>query len=149
MVTPRFGGFWPQAFPNRTDRVVWRRARSETSRAARGMIRTATALILHIFTAEVGSETVDVRDRGTVDLGTFECRDINRSSLIQRVCYDKAQRTLIVSVKGTYDQFCELPAPTFEHLMGAPSMGQFFNRNIRGSGSGGRYDCRAHRIPNY
>jgi hypothetical protein len=113
------------------------------------MIRTATALILHIFTAEVGSETVDVRDRGTVDLGTFECRDINRSSLIQRVCYDRAQNYLIISVKGTYDQFCELPAPTFEHLMGAPSMGQFFNRNIRGSGSGGRYDCRVDRIPNY
>jgi hypothetical protein len=113
------------------------------------MIRAATTLLLLWFTAEVGSETVDVRDRGTVDLRTFECRDINRSSLIQRVCYDKAQRTLIVSVKGTYDQFCELPAPTFEHLMGAPSMGQFFNRNIRGSGSGGPYDCRAHRIPNY
>jgi hypothetical protein len=110
------------------------------------MIRTATALILHIFTAQVGSETVDVRDRGTVDLGRFECRDINRSSLIQRVCYDKAKRTLIVSVKGIYDQFCELPAPTFEHLMGAPSMGQFFNRNIRDAETG-RYDCRADRIP--
>src|SRR4030088_2723245 len=102
MVTPCFGRLCPQAFPNGTDRVVWRRARSETSRAARGMIRTATALILHIFTAEVGSEPVDVRDRGTVDLGTFECRDINRSSLIQRVCYDRAQNYLIISVKGTY-----------------------------------------------
>jgi hypothetical protein len=111
--------------------------------------QNSNRLFLHIFTAQVGSETVDVRDRGTVDLGTFECRDINRSSLIQRVCYDRAQNYLIISVKSTYDQFCELPALTFEHLMGAPSMGQFFNRNIRGSGSGGPYDCRAHRIPNY
>ena len=113
------------------------------------MIRTATSLLLLWFTAELGSETVDVRDRGAVDLGTFECRDINRSSLIQRVCYDKAQRSLIVGVKGSYDQFCDVPAPTFEHLMGAPSMGQFFNRNIRGAESGGRYDCRAPRTPNH
>src|SRR6266850_5856018 len=113
------------------------------------MVRTATALLLRLFTVEVGSETVDVRDRGTVDLGTFECRDINRSSLIQRVCYDRAQNYLIINVKGSYDHYCGLAAPAFDGLMGAPSMGQFFNRNIRGSGSGGPYDCRAHRIPNY
>jgi len=55
------------------------------------MIRAATALIVLLFTAEVRSETVDVKYRGPVDLKTFECRDINRSSFIQRVCYDKAQ----------------------------------------------------------
>jgi hypothetical protein len=111
------------------------------------MIGAATTLLLLWFTAEVGSETVDVGDRGAVDLGTFECRDINRSSLIQRVCYDRAQNYLIINVKGTYDHCCGLAAPTVHGLMGAPSMGQFFNRNIRGAGSGGRYDCRAQRIP--
>jgi len=109
------------------------------------MVRTATALLLHLFTAEVGSETVDVKGRGTVDLKTFECRDINRSSLIQRVCYDKAQSRMIISIKGVYDQYCELPAQTFDSLMGAPSMGLFFNRNIRGSGPDGPYQCRTHR----
>jgi len=113
------------------------------------MVRTATALLLHLFTAEVGSETVDVRDRGTVDLKTFECRDINRSSLIQRVCYDKAKRHLIINIKGVYDQYCELPALTFDGLMGAPSMGQFFNQNIRGSGPDGPYKCRTRRNSNY
>jgi hypothetical protein len=111
------------------------------------MIRAATALILLLCHAEPSSETVDVRDRGTVDLGSFECRDINRSSLIQRVCYDRAQSYLIVGVKGTYDHYCDIAAATFDELMGAPSMGQYFNRNIRGSESDGRYDCRAHRIP--
>jgi hypothetical protein len=43
------------------------------------MIRAATALIVLLFTAEVRSETVDVKYRGPVDLKTFECRDINRS----------------------------------------------------------------------
>ena len=113
------------------------------------MVRTATALLLHLFTVEVGSETVDVRDCGTVDLKTFECRDINRSSLIQRVCYDKAQSRMIISIKGVYDQYCELPAQTFDGLMAAPSMGKFFNRNIRGSGPDGPYTCRMHRNSNH
>jgi hypothetical protein len=111
------------------------------------MIRAATALIGLLLSAEFGSETVDVRGRGAVDLSTFECRDVNRSSLIQRVCYDQAKRYMIVGIKGVYDQYCELPQPAFEGLMGAPSMGQFFNQHIRGSGADGRYDCRTLRMP--
>jgi hypothetical protein len=108
------------------------------------MIRIATSLIALLLTAPVGSETVDVRDRGTIDLATFECRDISRSSLIQRVCYDQAQRTLIVAIRGSYDDYCDLPQQAFESLMTAPSMGQFFNQNIRRSGPDGRYDCQKH-----
>jgi hypothetical protein len=113
------------------------------------MIRAATSLILYLLMAPVGSETVEVRDRGAVDLQTFECRDINRSSLIQRVCYDHAQHYLIVGIRGRYDDYCELPQQTFDGFMTAPSMGQFFNQNIRGSGSSDRYDCRTHRRPNH
>ena len=105
------------------------------------MIRAATSLIAFLLTAPVGSERVDVKDRGTIDLATFECRDINRSSLIQRVCYDHAQRNLIVGIRGRYDDYCELPQQTFDGFMTAPSMGQFFNRNIRGA-SGAAYACR-------
>jgi hypothetical protein len=111
------------------------------------MIRAATSFILLLLTAPVGTETVDVRDSGLVDLGTFECRDINRSTIIQRVCYDRAQRAMIVGIKGGYDRFCELPLETFDGFMTAPSMGQFFNRNIGGSAPGGRYDCRTRRLP--
>src|SRR5437868_1628352 len=81
-------------------------------RADRIMIRAAASLIAFLLTAPVGSETVDVSDRGTIDLATFECRDINRSSLVQRVCYDSAQRTLIVGIKGSYDDYCDLPQQT-------------------------------------
>ena len=112
------------------------------------MVKAAAALLLHLLAAEVGSEAVEVRGRGTVDLKTFECRDINRSSLIQRVCYDRAQSYLIVGIKNVYDQYCDLPPPAFDGLMAAPSMGQFFNRNIRAAGSGSRYDCLIHRMPN-
>jgi hypothetical protein len=109
------------------------------------MVRTATSFILLLLSAPVGTETLDVRDGGKVDLGTFECRDINRSTVIQRVCYDPAQRAMIVGVKGNYVRYCELPVATFEAFMTAPSMGQFFHRNIRESRPGGRYACQAQR----
>jgi len=49
------------------------------------MIRSAAAFIVLLFTAEVRSETVDVKYRGNVDLKTFECRGAPPSSFIQRV----------------------------------------------------------------
>jgi hypothetical protein len=105
------------------------------------MIRAAITLIVLLLTAEVGSEKVDVRDRGIVDLATFECRDTPRSTVIQRACYDRAQATLIVNVKGAYRQYCGLPVATFDGLMTAPSMGQFFKREIESVGSDGPYKC--------
>jgi hypothetical protein len=113
------------------------------------MIRTAATLIVLLLAGEVRAETVDVKYRGAVDLKTFQCSDISRSSFIQRVCYDKAQSYMVISLRGTYYHYCELPPATFDGLMGAPSMGQFYNQNIKGSGSDGPFDCRTHRIPTY
>ena len=113
------------------------------------MVRAATALIVLLLTAEVGSEAVDVRDRGVVDLATFECRDTPRSTLIQRACYDRAQTTLIVNVKGAYREYCGLPVAVFDGFTTAPSMGQFFKGNIEGAGPDSPYDCNTGRIPGY
>jgi hypothetical protein len=110
------------------------------------MIRAATTLIVLLLNSQVGPETIEVRDRGAVDLTTFECRDTPRSTVIQRTCYDSAQATMIVNVKGSYYQYCELPIASFEGLMTAPSMGQFFRRNIERGGSDGPYDCRTDRV---
>ena len=107
------------------------------------MVRAATALFLSLFAAPFAPETVDVRGRGAVDLKTFECRDINRSTIVQRVCYDAMQSTLLVAVRGGYQQYCNLSAETYAAFMDAPSMGLFFNRNIRATASGDRYRCGA------
>jgi hypothetical protein len=111
--------------------------------------RLITLAAVFLLSAETHSETVDVKYRGPVDLKAFDCRDINRSSFIQRVCYDKAQSYMVISLKGTYYHYCELPAGTFDALMGAPSMGHFYNQNIKGSGSDDPFDCRTHRVPSY
>jgi hypothetical protein len=78
------------------------------------MIRTAAALFLLLFSAEVQSETANIKYRGPVDLKTFECRDTPRSSFIQRVCYDKPQSYMIINLKGVYYHYCELPLATFD-----------------------------------
>ena len=49
------------------------------------MVRAA-ALILSLFSAPVVPETIDLGRGAPVDLASFECRDINRSTIVQRVC---------------------------------------------------------------
>jgi hypothetical protein len=63
--------------------------------------------------------------------------------VLQRVCYDRAQQALIVAVGGVYDRYCGVPVDTVQRLLGAPSMGQFFNQSIKREVSGGRYACPA------
>ncbi|MCA6120567.1 KTSC domain-containing protein [Bradyrhizobium sp. WSM 1704] len=104
------------------------------------MVRAAT-LLLGLLAAPVGPETVDLGRHGRIDLSTFECRDINRSTMVQRVCYDAAQRALLVAVRGNYQHYCGVPLATFDALMNAPSMGIFVNRVLRIAGADGRYAC--------
>ena len=109
------------------------------------MIRAATSLILLLLTAPIVNEAVVVKDFGTVDLGTYECRDIRRSTVIQRVCYDPAQRALLVGLGSNYIRHCRLSATMFEAFLTAPSMGQFYARNIAEATPGDRFACRAQR----
>nr|WP_249129687.1 MULTISPECIES: KTSC domain-containing protein [Bradyrhizobium] len=106
-------------------------------------------LLAQLATVPIVSETVETGERGLVDLGTFECRDINRSTVLQRVCYDRAQQDLVVAVNGAYDRYCGVTSDTVERLLGAPSMGQFFNQNFKSKVAGRWYACgareRTHR----
>jgi hypothetical protein len=121
-----------------------------TSILSKVMVRSITAATLAVLIATpVSSETVDVKYRGVVDLKPFACTDTPRSSFIQRVCYDKAQSYMLISLRGVYYHYCELPAVTFDAFVVAPSMGQFYNQRIKGSGSDGPFDCRTHRVPQY
>ena len=60
------------------------------------MTRLAFLLAL-LFTAPwEEAETVDVKDRGPVDLKAFNCQDVTRSSVISRVCYDIENQRMLV-----------------------------------------------------
>jgi hypothetical protein len=55
---------------------------------------------------------------------------------------------MLVNLRGVY-HYCELPPATFDACMAAPSMGQFYKQNIKGSGLDGPFDCRTYRVPSY
>lgn len=105
------------------------------------------ALLMSATWAE--AETVDVKYRGQVDLKPFACTEITRSSFINRVCYDQSNQYLIIQLRSVYYHYCELPRAALDALLNAPSMGKYYNANIKGSGSDGPFDCRTHRTPKY
>nr|WP_249815893.1 KTSC domain-containing protein [Bradyrhizobium sp. 138] len=107
------------------------------------VVRALALLFAQLAAAPIVSETVETGDRRPIDLTTFECRDISRSTVLQRVCYDPAQHDLVVATGGFYARYCGVAAETVDRLLGAPSMGQFFNRHIRREAAGSRYDCSA------
>jgi hypothetical protein len=95
------------------------------------------------------AETIDVKYYGRLDLAPFACTDITRSSFINRACYDKAKQFMVVQLRSVYYPYCAMPAATFEAFLVAPSMGRYYNANIKSSGSGGAFDCRMHPAPRY
>ncbi|WKA27467.1 KTSC domain-containing protein [Bradyrhizobium roseum] len=109
------------------------------------MTRIAFILALLLAAPWEEAETVDVKDRGTVDLKPFNCQDITRSSLVGRVCYDAASRRLLVQRHAVYRQYCEVPKSTVDAFLNAPSMGRFFKINIEGGDEGGPHACPPHR----
>jgi hypothetical protein len=116
------------------------------------MIRLAFILAL-LFTADwQEAETVDVKDRGPVDLKPFHCQDITRSSVISRVCYDDASgRMLVQHHAAYYYQYCDVPEAARDALLNAPSMGQYLDANIKAAGRDerGPHDCRTDKVPSY
>jgi len=115
------------------------------------MTRLAFILAL-LFTAPwEEAEIVDVKDLGAVDLKPFNCQDVTRSSVISRVCYDSESRRMLVQRHAAYLQYCDLPKDTLDAFLNAPSMGQFFNANIKTAGldGNGPYDCRTPKVPPY
>jgi hypothetical protein len=113
------------------------------------MTRLAFILAL-LFTAPwEEAESVDVKDLGAVDLKPFNCQDITRSSVINRVCYDSESRRMLVQRHAVYHQYCDLPEDTRDAFLNAPSMGRYYRASIEGAGGSGPYACRTHKVPSY
>jgi hypothetical protein len=114
------------------------------------MLRILTLLVSILAIATwAEAETIDVKYYGSLDLKTFACIDVTRSSFINRACYDKAKQFMVVQLKGTYYPYCAMPAATYDAFLNASSMGQYYNANIKGSGKDGPFDCRTHTKPTY
>jgi hypothetical protein len=106
-----------------------------------GMI---AVLVFSVCISTGRAESVFVKYRGAVDLKSFDCKDLTRSSFIDRVCYDRSKEYMLISLNGTYYHYCEIDASTVSALLDASSMGRFYNANIKS-----QFDCRVHRVPAY
>jgi len=113
--------------------------RSQARPAAHTIV---TALLLMPLAAS--AERVYVKYRGEVDLAPFKCEWVGRSSLVQRLCYDRSNQYLLVSLKGTYYHYCGLPAPVLKEWTSSDSMGRYYQARIKGN-----FDCRITPPPKY
>ena len=93
------------------------------------------------------AETVQVKYNGAVSLDAFACSDVKEGSDVKRICYDKAERYMLIQLKSTYYQYCSIDATTVQNLQSASSKRQFFETRIRGSGSDGPFGCRTNPVP--
>lgn len=116
------------------------------------------AAVLIGLAAPATAECVSVRfrDGGPVCLDTFACTDVDRSSQVARVCYDQAQRYLLMRLKqrsgdAVYYHYCEVPKPIVDEVLAANSMGGYYisNIRIRGAGTRSTYSCQYHPAPRY
>ena len=101
-------------------------------------------IVLLFLTFEVNAESVNVKYRGAVNLAPFNCTWVQRSSFINRLCYDPKERYVIVLLKSTYYHYCEVPELVVSAWDSASSMGRYYGTYIKG-----RYDCRVNYMPAY
>lgn len=112
-------------------------------------MRTPLLLILLFASAVAHAETVDVQYQGPVNVDSFDCADITRSSFINRFCCHEGERYLIVQLRSRYYHYCAIGGNVVAAFMAAPSMGRFYNANIKSSSNDGLYDCRNHEVPRF
>ena len=89
----------------------------------------------------VFAESVDVKYRGIVNLNKFNCSEIN-SSLVNRICYDRKNKYMLISLRGIYYHYCGIEYNDVKLLIEADSVGRFYNEYIKKN-----YDCRIIGIP--
>ena len=104
----------------------------------------AAAIIILVYSAFAKAESVTVKYRGAVDLASFECTKITRSSFIHRVCYDEGNTYMIIQLGPTYYHYCGVDSATVSALLNAASVGKFFNADIKD-----HFDCRITPPPKY
>lgn len=75
----------------------------------------------------------------------FTCEEISRSSFITRLCYNEPGQYMVLRLNQTDYHYCGIPRDDVASFLSAPSMGQFYNANIKG----GPFDCRINPVPSF
>jgi hypothetical protein len=113
-------------------------------RAFNAIVAAMLACVLCVGLSAARAESVYVKYRGEVDLSSFDCNYVTRSTFIRRVCYDWRNEYMLISLNDTFYHYCAIDADTVASLLSAPSMGEFYNTSIKGN-----FDCRVYPVPDY
>jgi hypothetical protein len=109
-------------------------------------VSLAAAALGLLAAAPASAERAYIKSRGEVDLAPFRCEMFSRSPNVNRICYDAGPQYLLVSVKGIWYHFCDVPgsAVTAWQQVPARAKGQYYNDAVRG-----RFDCSTAGFPRY
>lgn len=100
-------------------------------------------LIATLFSLNSLAETVFVKYRGSIDLGSFSCT-WTQDAFVNRLCYDQGEEYVLVKLKSTYYHYCEVSKPSVLMWLSSGSLRSYYYSYIKG-----RHDCRVYRMPSY
>jgi hypothetical protein len=106
-------------------------------------------ILLALAPYGAAAETVCVkyREPSCISVDSFDCTAVTRSSFIGGVCYRPDLRYMLILLRDTWYHYCEIDAGTVAGLLAAPSMGKFFNSEIRETKNNRRFDCDGKAVP--
>ena len=96
-------------------------------------------IIAHLPSEEAYADNGTTANNALLELN---CEDIDRSSFIERVCYDEDQEYMVIRLTGMLYHYCDIEPETIRAFLNAPSMGEFYNAHIKGRRAARPYDCR-------
>jgi hypothetical protein len=103
-----------------------------------------SVLLMAIGCGSSSAEIVEVAYHGEVDLDHLACTEIPAGSRVRRVCYDEANRYLLVRYEETWRHFCAVEAAIVDRLLAAPVIDRRYRSSIEN-----QYPCRAETLPDY
>ena len=90
------------------------------------------------------AERVYVKARGEVDLAPFRCESYSRDANVRRLCYDERAKYALVSIRGIWYHYCDVPPSTVSAWRRASAKSRYYNEQVRGS-----FECTGISMPMY
>jgi hypothetical protein len=100
----------------------------------RWLVRIFALGLLACALSSARAEAVDVKYHGRVSLDSFACTDVKEGSDVSRICYDAAERYMVIRLKATYYHYCAIDPATVQSLQMASSKRQFFESESEAAG---------------
>lgn len=82
---------------------------------------------IYLFTK---NENVDVKYNGKVEVSEYESFS-KESSFIKTNYYSEKERKLIIGIKNTSYQYCNVPKSIWVSYKNSESLGKYYNKNIK------------------